>query len=880
VAFKLYLVRRFLPSAAAEKVIATFGRENASKPPAPFPAASDFVGSGASALRPVLLLAALVILFLSACRSAPSLQRSAAIVINGDLSRGQQSPDSWRTDSQEPGAATFEWHRIEGLGELSISSHKPQDSRWVQTIHLNPGWYFFSVNIRTENVPANGVGASLSLLVGGIMSRGSSGTTGWHRVGFYLKVGEPAQVDLACRLGGYSSPNTGSAFFRDIQASRIDKPPPDAAQIYDLDVERGIKAAEPESVGTGYHLAPLVIGTILVLGVGLLLLKFGGPGAIALWNDVVSWMPGASSWLDADSYAEAWMPTPLEFGLVVLGAAIFTYAFSYPVLAKLSFTGVVWDWSEKLSHAWATVNSIEAFHQLPLWDPYSCGGMPLFANPLFSGLTPWFGLDLIFGPIVGVNLQIPIHLAIAWAGGYVLARCLGMSVAGRITCASIFSASSWFFVQVVVGHFEMMATAYLPWIIAFFWESVRRHRMTLCLVAALLVAVAFGEGGIYVCARAAIIIPLLAMFLALTRQDKWPVQVLLVFAVAAAGFSAIKLLPSAQLIRLHPRFIYDPEYNPVSTLLYAIFTRNQYWDHPKPPPGGFYEFGAYLSPIAAVMALIGIAASPRRSTPWLLGAVVLFTLSVGSPRWWFPWALLRHLPVFSSMRIPSISLQTGFVLMVAILSALGGEFLSTRWQRPGIALALILAFAATYDAWVVTMPNARVTVMHQPGPVPANRDFSQFFDGPFNMFATAISNQGSVYCNESLNFSNLPESVQGSNQSGYLGEQYLIGPGSVSLLRWTPNALTFYVDAQGKDRRSRIMVVNQNYDPSWRVNSGSGEVFSEGGLIGVRVPEGRQRLELVYRNYLFYLGALVTFLTGALSLLWWRYERLSATVRC
>jgi uncharacterized membrane protein YfhO len=74
-------------------------------------------------------------------------------------------------------------------------------------------------------------------------------------------------------------------------------------------------------------------------------------------------------------------------------------------------------------------------------------------------------------------------------------------------------------------------------------------------------------------------------------------------------------------------------------------------------------------------------------------------------------------------------------------------------------------------------------------------------------------------------------------------------------------------------------VVNQNYDPAWRVGEGSGEVFSEGNLLGVRVPEGRQRLELVYRNYLFYVGAIITFLTGIISLLVWRHERRVRTVQ-
>jgi hypothetical protein len=701
------------------------------------------------------------------------------------------------------------------------------------------------------------------------MSPFSSGTTDWHKVGFYVQVGQPADVILACRLGGYGSPNSGAAFCRDIQASRSEEPPPSASHKFNLDIERGIKAVG--SRGSGYSVIAPVLGAALLSAIAFFVIRRpelrGRVGSIT----------GGSSAVDGTRrdarLLTIWSPTLLEASLLIVGAAAFTVVFTYPIIRNLSQIGVVWDWSEKLSHVWTTVTSIKTFHQIPLWDPFSCGGMPLLANPLFPGLTPWFGLDLLFGPVVGVNLQIPIHLAIAWTGAYVLARCVGMGVLGALACASIFASSSWFFIQLVAGHFEMMATAYLPWILAFFWESIGRRRLTLSCVAGLLLAIAFGEGGIYVCARAALLIPLLAIYLAATGRDTWPIKAMAVFAIAGFGFSAIKLLPSAQLIRLHPRLIFEPEYNPVSTLFYAIFTRNQYWDHQHPPPGGFYEFGAYLSPIAAAMIAIGVVGAARRALPWLICTVFLFLLAMGSPEPWFPWALLRHLPVFSSMRIPSLSLQTGFILMAAMLAGFGADFLAQHWKYYGVVVALVLVIAATWDSWQVTMPNAKVTLMMLADGIPALPEFRQYFGNPFNMFRTALSNQGSVYCNESLDYSNLPESVVAFNQPGYLGEQYVTGTGSVRLEHWTPNALTYDVDAEGSLPQSRIVVVNQNFDSAWRVADGSGRVISEGGLIGVQVPEGKQRLKLIYRNYAFYVGAAITCLSGVLTVLLWRHER-------
>jgi hypothetical protein len=41
-------------------------------------------------------------------------------------------------------------------------------------------------------------------------------------------------------------------------------------------------------------------------------------------------------------------------------------------------------------------------------------------------------------------------------------------------------------------------------------------------------------------------------------------------------------------------------------------------------------------------------------------------------------------------------------------------------------------------------------------------------------------------------------------------------------------------------------VVNQNYDRFWRLTAGRGTVISQGGLLAVSIPAGRQTLRLSY----------------------------------
>ncbi len=136
------------------------------------------------------------------------------------------------------------------------------------------------------------------------------------------------------------------------------------------------------------------------------------------------------------------------------------------------------------------------------------------------------------------------------------------------------------------------------------------------------------------------------------------------------------------------------------------------------------------------------------------------------------------------------------------------------------------------------------------------------------MFGTALSNRGAVACHEVPPLYGSPYSVIGANQPGYFGEQYLTRSGAVTLSRWTPNALSYNVDTPS----SNVLVVNQNYDQNWRLAEGKGEVFPEGGLIGVRLPPGTQHLKLVYRSYLFLFGAAVTLLTCIVAFVVWRRE--------
>ncbi|HEV3113388.1 MAG TPA: hypothetical protein VGY99_23120 [Candidatus Binataceae bacterium] len=172
------------------------------------------------------------------------------LLANPNLTKGAgNSPDDWQSQAWQEGPefSTYQWTHEEGKsGELSVTNVKPNDARWAQSLNLTGGWYHFTAELRAQNVGKDQTGASISIMEDGITSPDLKGTTDWQRVGFYFKVGpKGADLELACRVGGFGSLNTGTVFCRDIRMERVAAPPGGAESLFDLDKIRKDSAEVP-----------------------------------------------------------------------------------------------------------------------------------------------------------------------------------------------------------------------------------------------------------------------------------------------------------------------------------------------------------------------------------------------------------------------------------------------------------------------------------------------------------------------------------------------------------------------------------------------------------------------------------------------------------
>lgn len=198
------------------------------------------------------------------------MRAAANKLLNGNFATGSENqPDHWRTEAwlNGPEAVRYTWIHPTSAdpGTLEVENFKPNDGRWMQSLTLGPGWYYCSVDVRTENVGAAATGASISMMDDDIMSTDVRGSTDWQRLGFYVKVsGRGADVDIALRLGGFGSLNVGRAFFRDASVERVAAPPPGAHHLFDLTAIR--RASTPKPIGTPIT---LVLTFIVLIGIAL-----------------------------------------------------------------------------------------------------------------------------------------------------------------------------------------------------------------------------------------------------------------------------------------------------------------------------------------------------------------------------------------------------------------------------------------------------------------------------------------------------------------------------------------------------------------------------------------------------------------------------------
>jgi hypothetical protein len=190
------------------------------------------------------------------------------LIVNGNLTEGSgSSPEGWQSHQWHGGGSVFSWQPGAGGGQLQIVNKEPNDAQWVQHLRLGSGWYHFSAQLRSHNVGSKNTGASLCLLQNWVSSQELHGDHDWQNVDFYVREGgDGADVDLACRLGGYANLNTGEVECRAIHAVAVSAPAAGSGPQYDL-ATAPVAGSPPQAVTDKAATLVLVSALLVLLGI-------------------------------------------------------------------------------------------------------------------------------------------------------------------------------------------------------------------------------------------------------------------------------------------------------------------------------------------------------------------------------------------------------------------------------------------------------------------------------------------------------------------------------------------------------------------------------------------------------------------------------------
>lgn len=545
-------------------------------------------------------------------------------------------------------------------------------------------------------------------------------------------------------------------------------------------------------------------------------------------------------------------------------------------------------------------------HEWPFWNPYANGGTVLLAHPHFPALSPWFVIVLLLGAQVGLRVQVFALMAIGAIGMALWARHHGRSTPASVFAGVVLMMSAHFALHITEGHLEWTTLGLMPWV-ALGMERALQGRTTAILGTAVVLASALLLGAIYIPAIFLPFFTIWACALAVYSRRWAPMRIWCVVALVAIGLSAVKLVPNVGFALQVPREKTEFQRTTLHTMLsawlrpdqaalYVQYRGSTLEDPPTEDPEArpllidaeFHEYGAYLGVAGTLLALLGVGLSWGRHWPLYVSAAVFGVMAFGVVSPLDLWALLRQLPLYEQLHVPSRTLVV-VVFAAAFASAAGldavlSPHVSRRrqwiaWAIVSVASIELLVMGRSLFSQVFRIPPPVTapfdTFAHRPAPPEASSLVPATMK---SLLVPALrSNSGTLNGYENLS---IPKGqVRSVDDPEYRGEAYFTEEESrAAITRWTMSTQEIAVTASSHS----TLIINQNFDRGWKAAYTVGGrrtplvVRATGdGLIGVEVPGGSGVVRLSYWPPGLTLGALLSLATVVLSLAWWRWSNRS-----
>ncbi|HVH47833.1 MAG TPA: hypothetical protein VM925_36110 [Labilithrix sp.] len=511
--------------------------------------------------------------------------------------------------------------------------------------------------------------------------------------------------------------------------------------------------------------------------------------------------------------------------------------------------------------------SISRWHELPLWNPYECGGVPLWDNPQSIVASP---LVLLLQPLsttATIGIWAMVHATAGFVGMWLLCRSeLESSRFAAFVAACLFAFSAPLSNHVGGGHTAFAAFQFAP-LALYLWRRAETDRR-MAIGLGLLVANTRYEGGVYP-------LPFIALLLAIETATRLtsPARALAivragaVVAVIAGLVGAARLLPVVDQLTHHKRPL-APEVDfidwPLLKDMYLARSHALRFGHEYV----WGEYVAYTGPIVLVLAAAGIVLGLRDKKWLLLLGTLLLLLMLGHFASWAPWSFLKnHVPPFVSMRVPSrfrlllaLCIAGWVALAIDRLPRTLDPFATLLGGGPFVRAARVAVTAvAIFAAGDVASHSMDIINSQWDGPTPAKQvpearlhlggpNLAQFIDQP-------RQNRGRLECwEEWAPFAGAPL------WAGDLPQAKVTTPGA-TVYSVARTQSSFLVDIESPE--ATTVLFNTSWARGWRTDVG--QTREQAHELVVDVPAGHHRMRVWYWPVGLTLGLVLTALGLALA---------------
>ena len=327
--------------------------------------------------------------------------------------------------------------------------------------------------------------------------------------------------------------------------------------------------------------------------------------------------------------------------------------------------------------------------QLPLWNPYVFGGMPLLADVYPGAFYPLNWIFAVLPPKAAINTVVIVTFYQALVGAYLFARAVGQRRVAALITGMVFSFGGMMVMS--LGNSAMLAAAaWLPWVMLAIEKLCQRAEWKWISAGALFIFLQFLTsfpqltwhtallGGAYV---------LSAVTLRQRTQPRWRLLAATgAMALCGALLAMVQLLPLRELQQQGARVTISYEnfashnfpLRQAAALIFPYFFGGAAlppYQQPYQGAWGIYVTAGYVGLTGLLLALVALFGWRHRTAWfWAFIAYVALLLSFGDALPFGVNHLLYRVPVYNLFRTSSRHLFE-FDFALAVLAGLGADWM-------------------------------------------------------------------------------------------------------------------------------------------------------------------------------------------------------------